>query len=312
MAIAAERAAGHRRTARWFSGPGQREALWGMLCVAPAVLGFVLWYLGPMVASLVLSFTDYQVAGGADWTGLDNFRTMFGSDALFVKALKVTFTYSLISVPCRVVVAFLLALLLNQKLRALAVFRAIFYLPSIVPLIASSVVWLWMFNPDFGLLNGFLRDLGLDRQRWTYSSDTVIPSLVMMSLWDIGPMMIIFLAGLQGVPSHLYDAVSVDGGNAWNRFITITIPMTTPTILFNLVLSVIAAFQTFVQAFIMTSGGPNNSSLFYGYYLYRKAFQDGDMGYASALGWVLFMIIAALSVIIFRSSNRWVYYEGTS
>ncbi len=131
-----------------------------------------------------------------------------------------------------------------------------------------------------------------------------------MSLWDIGPMMIIFLAGLQGVPGHLYDAVSVDGGNAWHRFITVTVPMTTPTILFNLVLSVIAAFQTFVQAFIMTDGGPNNNSLFYGFYLYRKAFEDGDMGYASALGWVLFMIIAALSVIIFRSSNRWVYYEG--
>lgn len=310
MAVAVERAERKRWAMRWIAGPNQSEALWGMLCVAPAVLGFVFWYLGPMVASLVLSFTDYQVAGGAHWTGLDNFQRMFGSDALFVKALQVTVTYSLLSVPCRVVVAFLLAMLLNQKLRALPLFRAIFYLPSIVPLIASSVVWLWMFNPDFGLLNSFLRDFGLDKQRWTYSSDTVLPSLVLMSLWDIGPMMIIFLAGLQGVPSHLYDAVSVDGGNAWHRFITVTVPMTTPTILFNLVLSVIAAFQTFVQAFIMTDGGPNNSSLFYGFYLYRKAFEDGEMGYASALGWVLFVIIAVLSVIIFRSSNRWVYYEG--
>jgi multiple sugar transport system permease protein len=281
-----------------------------MLCVAPAVLGFVFWYLGPMVASLVLSFTDYRVAGGASWTGLDNFERMFGEDHLFRKALKVTITYSLLSVPFRVIVAFALAMLLNQKLRALPLFRAIFYLPSIVPLIASSVVWLWMFNPDFGLLNSILTEFGLEKQRWTYSSDTVLPSLVLMSLWDIGPMMIIFLAGLQGVPGHLYDAVSVDGGTAWNRFITVTVPMTTPTILFNLVLSVIAAFQTFVQAFIMTDGGPNNNSLFYGFYLYRKAFEDGEMGYASALGWVLFVIIAVLSVIIFRSSNRWVYYEG--
>lgn len=310
MAIAVERAEKKRWATRWIAGPNQSEALWGMLCVAPAVIGFVLWYLGPMVASLVLAFTDYTVAGGADWTGLDNFDRMFTSDDLFRKALKVTITYSLLSVPCRVVVAFLLAMLLNQKLRALPLFRAIFYLPSIVPLIASSVVWLWMFNPDFGLLNSFLRDFGLDKQRWTYSSDTVLPSLVLMSLWDIGPMMIIFLAGLQGVPGHLYDAVSVDGGNAWHRFITVTVPMTTPTILFNLVLSVIAAFQTFVQAFIMTDGGPNNNSLFYGFYLYRKAFEDGEMGYASALGWVLFVMIAVLSVIIFRSSNRWVYYEG--
>jgi ABC-type sugar transport system permease subunit len=312
MAIAVGRTKERRRLSKAFSGPGQKEALWGMLCVAPAVIGFVAWYLGPMIASLGLAFTDYQVAGGADWVGLDNFHTMFVSDRLFRKALRVTATYSLMSVPLRVIVAFLLAMLLNQKLRGSSIFRAIFYLPSIVPLIASSVVWLWMFNPDFGLLNGFLRDLGLERQRWTYSSDTVLQSLTMMSLWDVGPMMIIFLAGLQGVPRQLYDAVSVDGGTAWNRFISVTVPMTTPTILFNLVLSVIAAFQTFVQAFIMTDGGPNNNSLFYGFYLYRKAFEDGDMGYASALGWVLFVIIAILSVIIFRSSSRWVYYEGGS
>src|SRR5215218_5709837 len=156
MAIAVGPAKKRNRLAKAFSGPGQREALWGMLCVAPAVIGFVAWYLGPMIASLVLAFTDYQVAGGADWVGVDNFQTMFTSDRLFRKALKVTATYSLMSVPLRVIVAFLLAMLLNQKLRALPLFRAIFYLPSIVPLIASSVVWLWRVNPEFGLLNSVL------------------------------------------------------------------------------------------------------------------------------------------------------------
>lgn len=281
-----------------------------MLCVAPAVLGFLLWEVGPMLASLLIAFTDWRAAGSPQWIGLGNFQAIFAPDRLFVKALTVTMTYAFISVPTRIVFALLLALLLNQKIVGLSFFRTIFYLPSIMPLIATSVVWLWLFNPDFGLFNSFLDVVGIQKQQWIYGTDTVLPSLILMSLWDIGPMMVIFLAGLQGVPRHLYDAVEVDGGTFWNRFVSVTLPMLTPTILLNLVLSVIFSFQSFVQAYVMTDGGPNNSSLFYGYYLYRKAFEEGQLGYASALGWILFMIIAVISVIIFRSSNRWVYYES--
>lgn len=288
----------------------RQEALWGILCVAPAVLGFLIWQLGPIIASLLIAFTDWNIAGSPDWVGLDNFQRMFTQDALFWKSLSVTALYTLGSVPLSIVFAFFLAILLNQKIAGLPIFRTIFYLPSIVPIIASSILWLWLFNPDFGLLNAVSGFLGLPRSQWIYGETSVIPSLILMSLWGVGPMMIIFLAGLQGVPRQLYEAVDVDGGNALHKLWHITLPMVTPTILFNLVLSIIGTMQTFTQAYIMTQGGPNNASLFYVLYLYRKAFQESDMGYASALAWVLFIIIAALSFLVLRSSSRWVYYEG--
>ena len=288
----------------------RNEALWGLLCVAPAILGFVLWQLGPIVASLLIAFTDWNVASTPRWIGLDNFRQMFTQDPLFWKSLGVTLYYALGSVPLGMVFAFFLAILLNQKIRGLQVFRTIFYLPSIVPLIASSVLWLWLFNPDFGLLNAAADFLHLPRSQWIFGEASVIPSLILMSLWAVGPMMIIFLAGLQGVPKQLYEAVDVDGGNRLHKLWHITVPMMTPTILFNLILAIISAMQTFIQAYIMTQGGPNNASLFYVLYLYRKAFQESDMGYASALAWVLFVLIAALSFFVLRTSNRWVYYEG--
>jgi multiple sugar transport system permease protein len=287
-----------------------REALWGIALAAPAVLGFLLWQIGPIVASLAISFTDWRVAGTPEWIGVENFRKIFTEDRLFYKSLGVTTYYTIFSVPLRLVAAFALALLLHQKVRGLPVFRTIFYLPALVPLIASSVLWVWLFNPDFGLLNAVLRPLGFPKLQWIYASDSVIPSLIMMSLWDIGPLMIIFLAGLQGVPRQLYEAVDVDGGNAWHKLRNVTIPMVTPTILFNLILSIIAAMQTFTQAYVMTGGGPNNNSLFYVLYLYEKAFQQSQMGYASALAWLLFLIIAALSLWVFRTSTSWVYYEG--
>ena len=288
----------------------RREAAWGVALAAPAVLGFLLWQIGPIVASLGIAFTDWRIAGTPEWIGLANFRQMFGEDDLFYKSLGVTAYYSLLSVPLRLLVAFVLALLLNQKIRGLPIFRTIFYLPSLVPLIASSVLWIWLFNPDFGLLNAALRPFGFPKLQWIYGSDTVIPSFILMSVWDVGPLMIIFLAGLQGVPRQLYEAVEIDGGSAWHKLWTITIPMITPTILFNLILSIIGAMQTFVQPYVMTDGGPNNNSLMFVLYLYRKAFQQSQMGYASALAWVLFVIIAALSLLVFRTSSSWVYYEG--
>jgi multiple sugar transport system permease protein len=281
-----------------------------MLCVAPAVLGFLLWEIGPIVASLGIAFTDWNIVSSPSWVGPDNFRQIFTADELFWQALRVTVLYALASVPLRLLLAFGLALLLNQKLPGLPFFRTIFYLPAIVPLIAGSVLWLWLFNPDFGLLNSLLGAVGLSGSQWIYDPGSVLPSLVLMSLWDVGPMVLIFLAGLQGVPRHLLEAVEVDGGNAWHRLRHITIPMVTPTILFNLILSIIGALQTFVQPYVMTGGGPNNASLFYVLYVVRNAFEQQEMGYAAALAWVLFLIIAVLSLLVFRTSNRWVYYEG--
>jgi multiple sugar transport system permease protein len=288
----------------------RREALWGIALAAPAILGFLLWQLGPILGSLAIAFTNWRIVGTPSWVGLSNFAHMFTHDPLFFKSLSVTVIFSVISVPLRLLVAFALALLLNTKVRALPVFRTIFYIPSLVPIIASSVLWIWLFNPDFGLLNAILTPLGFPKLQWIYDSSTVLPSLILMSLWDVGPLMIIFLAGLQGVPRQLYEAVRIDGGNAWHRLRHVTIPMVTPTILFNLILSIISAMQTFTQGYVMTSGGPNNASLFYVLYLYRKAFQESQMGYASALAWVLFFLIAILSVIVFRTSSRWVFYEG--
>ena len=283
---------------------------WALVCVAPAVLGFVLWQLGPILGSLYVALTDWRIAGTPSWVGAENFSRIFTEDRLFRKSLAVTAYYSLGSVPLRMLVAFAVAVLLNQRIRALPVFRTIFYLPSIVPLIASSVLWIWLFNPDFGLLNALITPLGFRRSAWIYGSGSVIPALILMSLWDIGPMMIIFLAGLQGVPRQLYEAVEIDGGNPWHKMSRITIPLVTPTILFNLILSIIGAMQTFVQPYVMTEGGPNNASLLYVLYLYNKAFQQSQMGYASALAWVLFVVIALLSLVVFRTSSRWVHYAG--
>jgi multiple sugar transport system permease protein len=288
----------------------RREAVWGVVCAAPAVLGFLLWQLGPILASLALAFTNWDIASSPGWVGLGNFARLLGSDELFWQSLKVTLLYSAGSVPLSIVVAFGLAVLLNQPIRARAVFRTIFYLPSIVPLVAGSILWMWIFNPDIGLLNSLLRPLGFPKLLWIFDAGTVIPSLILMSLWSVGPMMIIFLAGLQGVPRHLYDAVAVDGGGTWHQLRHVTVPMVTPTILFNLVVSIIGAMQTFTQAYVMTNGGPNNASLFYVFYIWRSAFQDGHVGYASALAWVLFVIIAALSLGVLRSARGWVYYEG--
>lgn len=299
----------NRRPAR-LSARRRREAMWGIALATPAILGFLLWQLGPIFGSLAIAFTDWRIVGTPNWVGLSNFTHMFTKDALFYKSLSVTVIYSLVSVPLRLIVAFVLALLLNAKVRALPVFRTIFYTPSLVPVIASSVLWIWLFNPDFGLLNAILTPLGFPKLQWIYDSSTVLASLILMSLWDIGPLMIIFLAGLQGVPKQLYEAVRIDGGNPWHRLRHVTLPMVTPTILFNLILSIIGAMQTFTQGYVMTGGGPNNGSLFYVLYLYRKAFQESQMGYASALAWVLFLIIAVLSFVVFRTSSRWVFYEG--
>jgi len=286
------------------------EAKWGIVLALPAILGFLIWTLGPMVASFILSFTDWNVVSTPHFIGIENFRKMFMEDFIFKKSIYATLYYTLGSVLSTVIFAFLIAVLLNQKIKGLPIFRTIFYLPSITPAIASAMLWIWLFNPDFGLLNQLLGRFGIPRLQWIYDEKQVIPSLIFMSIWGMGGTMIIFLAGLQGIPQEFYEAVDMDGGNWWHKFRYITIPMMTPTIFFNLVMAIIGTFQVFTSAYIMTSGGPNYASMFYVYYIYLSAFRYGDMGYACALAVILFFIILSFTLVVFRSSPYWVYYES--
>lgn len=275
----------------------------------PAIGGFVVFTLGPMIASFVFSFTDWSIGGAAHFTGLANYRRMFGHDEQFRKSVWATTYYTLGAVPVTLIIAFAAAMLLNNNFRGRGAFRTLYYLPTLVPLVANSMLWIWLFNPDFGLLNQLLRSAHLPGSPWIYDQSSSVPSLILMASWGFGNSAVIFLAGLQGMPRHLYEAVEVDGGGAWVKFRYVTLPMMTPTILFNLVLGVIGSFQVFVQAAVMTQGGPNDSTLFYVYYLYRTAFTNSEMGYACALAWVLFVVLLVLTIALFRTSRRWVYYE---
>jgi len=289
----------------------RKDLLAGLLFVMPALLGFAIFVIGPMVASLLFSLTDYTVFNVPSFIGLDNYAELLsGRDPFFYQSLKVTFYYVVLGVPSFIAFSFLLAMLLNVELKGSSVFRAIFYIPSIVPIVASSMIWLWLFNPDMGLVNQLLSSVGLPTSLWFFSEGSVIPTLVLTGLWTVGGTMVIFLAGLQGIPEHYYEAVEVDGGNAFRKFIHITIPLMTPTIFFNTVMGLIGSFQTFAQAYILTDGGPNNASLFYVFFLWREAFRNANMGYASAIAWVLFIIILILTVVVFKSSKWWVFYEG--
>lgn len=293
------------------SGIHKMERKWGIILALPAILGIIIFTVGPMIASLFIGLTDWKIGGDVNFIGFDNYREMFtGEDRLFYKSVFATLYYSLGSVPLGMFIAFMIALLLNQKVRGLSIFRTVYYLPVIVPSIASTMLWLWLYNPDFGLFNAILNMLGLPESQFIYSEGAAVPSLILMSTWGVGNTALIFLAGLQGVPKHLYEAVDVDGGNAFHKLIHVTIPLVTPTIFFNLVMAIIGTLQVFNEAYIMTSGGPNNATLFYVYYLYRTAFEHSKMGYASALAWILFLIIMLLTFIVFKTSKNWVHYEG--
>lgn len=226
--------------------------------------------------------------------------------------MRVTAFYTVLAVPLIAIVASLgLAILLNRPMRGIGVIRTIFYLPNVVPLVANAVLWLFIYNPQWGLLNEVVGLVGIPPQQWIFDENQVIPGLVLMAMWtSSGAAMIVYLAGLQGIPQHLYEAVAIDGGGPWARFRHVTLPLITPLILFNVVLTFIGSVQTFIQPYIMTNGGPSNASLFYMLYVYRTAFQDQDMGYACALAWFLFVCIAVVSVVVFRTSRWWVYYEG--
>lgn len=289
----------------------KREAFYGWLLAMPVVLGFLIFVLVPMIVSMYLSLTDYRIVAAPSFIGFANYKKLLGGDdVFFYKSLFVTFYYVILPVPAQLIFAFMIAMVLNRKTKMRALFRSIFYIPSIVPTVALSMIWLWLLNPDLGLVNTLLRSAGLPTCLWIFSEKTVIPSMVLMSLWITGGTMVIFLAGLQGIPHHLFEAVDIDGGNGWHKLRYVTIPMMSPTIFFNLIMGIIGGFQSFTTAYIMTQGGPNNASLFYVYYLYQEAFKFQNMGSACALAWILFIIVGLLTALVFKTSDNWVFYEG--
>ena len=288
----------------------QWESISGWLMVAPWVLGFVLFTAGPMLASIAISFTKWDLVRPPQWVGLDNYVTMATGDPKVAQSMRVTTVYAFVSVPLSVALGLLVALLLNEKIKLESFVRTVFYLPSVVSGVAVALLWRWIFAADFGLINSFLALIGIQGPAWLSDSRTALPALIIMSLWGVGGGMIIYLAGLQSVPTELYEAAELDGASALHRFWRITVPMVSPVIFFQTVMGIIGALQTFTQAYIMTDGGPKNATLFYLLYLYRNAFQYFNMGYASALAWLLFVYILVLTLLLLRSSSSWVYYEG--
>jgi len=263
-----------------------------------------------MLASLYFSLTDYPILRSPEFVGFQNYVRMFTREKLFWQSVKVTVLYAITAVPLGIVGSFILALFLNQKIKGITFFRTAFYMPVIVPIVASSVLWGWMLNPDYGLINAILKFFHLPTSRWLADPSTALPSLVLMSLWGVGAGMIIYLAGLQGIPEELYEAGKIDGANGNQLFWYVTLPLMTPTIFFNVVIGLIAALQIFTESFLMTGGGPLFATYFYGLMVYDRAFQFFQMGMASAMAWVLGVVILILTLLIFRSSSLWVFYES--
>ena len=289
----------------------QREALYGWLFALPAIIGMVAFDVGPMVASVLIAFTEWNGVTPPHWVGLANYEEILFRDDLFWLSLRITTVFAFVSIPLNLVTGFLLALLLNQKIRGQALMRTLYYLPSIVPLVAVAALWRWIFLKRFGLLDIGLAMMGVQAPDWLGDPNWVLPAFIVMGLWGVGGGMLINLAGLQAIPTDLYDAASIDGANAFQRLLSVTIPMMTPLILFNLVMGIIGGLQVFVVAFVMTGGGPNNASLFYMLHLYHTAFEYFRLGYGSSLALILFLYIVVLSALVFRSSSAWVYYEGS-
>ncbi len=288
----------------------------GWLFVSPWVIGFLLLTAGPMVYSLYLSFTASSLLSPPQWVGLENYRRIC-SDPIFYRSLGNTAYYALLGVPLGMILSLGLALLLDAPVRGLGIFRTLFFLPSVTNTVALSILWLWLLNPEFGLLNTALAAMGVEGPLWLQSEAWAKPALVLMSLWTVGGQMIICLAALQGVPRELTEAAAMDGAGPVRRFFAVTLPMISPALLFNFIMGLVGALQVFTQAFVMTGGvqpgsegGPNQSTLFIVLYIYKKAFQEYDMGYASALAWALFVLITACTWLAWRVSRSRVHYEG--
>lgn len=279
-----------------------------MLFVLPGLIGFACFFLYPVIISIYYSFCTYNIFSPPQWIGLDNFVALF-KDELFWISLYNTIFFTVFFLSTEIGVAITLALLLNLKIKGMALYRSIFYLPVIVPLVASSLLWMWILNPQYGILNAFLGKIGIEGPGWLADPKWSKPALILMGWWIVGESVIIYLASLQNISRQLYEAAEVDGANWWQKLTAITIPMITPAIFFQLVIGLIYSFQYFTQAYIMTNGGPVHSTEFYSLYLFRNAFIYFKMGYASAMAWLLFVLILISTLVIFKSSIKWVYYE---
>jgi multiple sugar transport system permease protein len=299
---------------KWLESAGIRTAyarrsLIGYVFISPFILGFLFWFLIPMSTSAWMVFQDWNMMTPPKFIFLENFWSIFYDD-LFWQSLKVTTIYSFVSVPLGMALSFAVALLLNIKVRGISVFRTLFYMPMVVPSVANAVLWAWMLNTDFGLINLLLRSLGFPKVRWLVDPNLALPSLIMVSLWGLGGAMVIYLAGLQGIPEMYYEAAEIDGAGRLAKLRYVTLPLMSPVIFFNLVMGVIGSFQVFAAGYLVTGGGPDNATLFYVLHLYRVGFKYFRMGEASALAWILFLIIVLMVIFVFRYFGRSVYYEN--
>lgn len=280
----------------------------GFLFISPWLIGYLLFQLGPFLSSIWLSFNSYDVISAPRWVGTANYQTLIHDDPMFWHSLGVTAKYALCAVPLDIVVGILVALLLSADIRGQSFFRTALYLPSIMPTVAASVVFMWLLNPEKGLVNQLLGLVGIRGPAWLQDTSWSLWSLIFMSLWGIGNAMIIYLAGIKDIPRYLYEAAVIDGANGLQRLRNITLPMLTPVIFFNLVMGVISSFQFFTEAFVMTQGGPEQSTTTYAFYLFQRAWQFLDMGYACAMAWVVFLIVMVVTGLLFKYQTKWVHF----
>lgn len=286
----------------------QQRTITGYIFISPFILGFIFWFLIPAAVAVYLTFHSWNLMSAPRFVGMANIQRLF-TDPLLPQSLKATFLYTILAVPLGLLVSFFLATLINTKMRGIAFFRTIYYLPSIIPAVANAVLWAWMFNTEFGLINVVLRGIGIPKIAWLQEPAWALPAFVLLSLWSVGGSMIIFLAGLQGIPEIYYEAAEIDGAGRWDKLRFITLPLMSPIIFFNLVIGFINSFQVFVIGYLVTDGGPQNSTLFLVLYIYRTAFQSFNMGYAATVSWLLFFILMSLSYLVFRYIGGRVYYE---
>lgn len=287
----------------------QKDGKWFYLFISPWLIGFIGLTLGPILFSIYMSFTNWDLFQSPTFIGLDNYKTLLTDDPLFWKSVGNTFFYALISIPLGMAISLWISYYLNKKIKGITFFRILFYLPSVVPVVASSLLFVHLLAPTEGLINKTLSIFGIQGPAWLLDPNWVKPALILMSLWGVGGGVVLLLAGMKGIPQELYEAAAIDGAKSAQSFFHITFPMLTPVIFFNLVTGIIGALQTFAQVFIVTSGGPDNASQMVVPYLFQNAFQFYKMGYASAIAWVLFIMIMALTLLVFRSSALWVHYE---
>ncbi len=294
----------------------RRESLTFHLYVAPWIIGFLVFTLGPMIYSLYLSFTNTLLGYSGKWTGFANYLFMFTKDRLFWRALLNTAYFAFVSIPVGLVLAFFLASLLNLNLRGINVFRSVFYVPSVVSGVAVILLWGWILNPEYGLLNWLLSLVGIKGPSWLGDPAWAMPALILMSLWNVGGSMVIFLASLQGVPQELYESADMDGASGWTKTMRITVPFISSVVLFNLILGIISGVQVFTQVYILTSiqggsiGGPLNATYTYVLHLFLSGFRYMKIAYGSGLAWILFLVTLAMTLVVMRTSRRWVYYSG--